>query len=64
MNRGTANCIVGTYEAMVKVNGKEYADKHYLAKGTKRYAMNLGLLKQARRIVKKGKAKNEPTNYS
>lgn len=52
MTKSTANVIVGTYEAMVKVQGKDYADKHYLAKGTARYKGNLRLLRQARRIVK------------
>lgn len=51
MKLGTANCIVGAYDAMVRVRGKEYADKHYLAKGTKRYEANLKVLQQARGAV-------------
>lgn len=50
MKLSTANIIVGTYKAMMRVNGKSYADKHYLAKGTKRYEANLKLLQEARRV--------------
>lgn len=56
MTRAMANVIVGTYDALVKVQGKDYADKHYLAKGTGRYKANLQLLRQAKRTIAQASA--------
>jgi len=58
MTREKAWLMVSQYKAIVRVSGQEYADKHYLAKGTSRFESNTKLLRQAQNIVDRGPKKS------
>jgi hypothetical protein len=51
VTKEVASVIVKSYDAYASANGKEWADRHFLAFGTPRYDANLRLLEEARRVA-------------